>query len=101
VDLKILNPTITNTNGTKPASGIDIEPNANSERLQKISIINPSTDNNEGNGIEIYLGRLQGTEYPVDITINDTSKVKDGYKVLDTGNVTGTIKIGNKTVYKN
>lgn len=101
INLKILNPTITNTNGTKPASGIDIEPNANSERLQKISIINPSTANNEGNGIEIYLGRLKGTPYPVDITINDTSKMKDGYKVLDTGNVSGTIKIGNKTVYKN
>jgi polygalacturonase len=101
IGLKILNPTITNTNGTPPASGIDIEPNANSERLQNISIVNPSTANNEGNGIEIYLGRLQGTQYPVDITINDTSNIKDGYKVLDTGNVSGTIKIGNKTVYKN
>jgi polygalacturonase len=101
IDLKILNPKITNTNGTPPASGIDIEPNANSERLQNISIVNPSTANNEGNGIQIYLGRLKGTKYPVDITVNDTSKMKDGYKVLDTGNVRGTIEIGNKTVYKN
>jgi polygalacturonase len=85
IDLKILN----------------IEPNANSERLQNISIVNPSTANNAGNGIQIYLGRLKGTKYPVDITVNDTSKMKDGYKVLDTANVIGTIEIGNKTVYKN
>ncbi len=48
INLKILNPTIMNTNGTPPASGIDLEPNANSEPLQNISIINPSTVNNEG-----------------------------------------------------
>lgn len=100
INLKIVNPTIMKTNGTKPASGIDIEPNAKSERLQNISIINPSTANNQGYGIEIYLGRLQGTKYPVDITISGTSNMKDGYKVLDTGNVKGTIKIGNKTIYK-
>ncbi len=100
INLKIVNPSIMNTNGIQPASGIDFEPNSNSERLQNISIINPSTVNNDGRGIIIVLNRLRGTRYPINIYINDTSKLKDGYKVYDTGNVRGEIKIGNKFIYK-
>lgn len=47
--------TLTNTNGTKPMAGIDIEPDK--DTAQNITIQNCLLAYNKGNGIEIYVNR--------------------------------------------
>jgi hypothetical protein len=46
---------LTNTNGTKPMAGIDIEPDK--DTAQNITIQNSLLAYNKGNGIEIYANR--------------------------------------------
>lgn len=53
-------PAISNTNGTPPMCGIDIEPNDNKAILENIHIINPITFNNSTAGILIYLDHFLG-----------------------------------------
>jgi hypothetical protein len=45
----------TNTNGTKPMSGIDIEPDK--DTAQNITITNSEFSYNKGNGVEIYVNK--------------------------------------------
>lgn len=47
-----------NTNGTAPAAGIDIEPNNTACLLDNITLIGVRTNNNEGDGILIDLQRF-------------------------------------------
>ncbi|WP_171009511.1 hypothetical protein [Sphingomonas sp. 2SG] len=64
-------PIWTNTNGTPPSAGLDIEPNLASCVLQDIQIIAPVTSGNAGAGISIYLGMLRSSSSPVNIAIKD------------------------------
>ena len=57
-NIKIINPTCSNTNGTPPESGIDVEPNYNTDFLKNIQIINPITKNNNGAGITVGCKKL-------------------------------------------
>jgi hypothetical protein len=59
-NIEIRNPLISNTQGTLPMCGIDIEPDNNNDTLNKIFITNPITFNNSCAGILIYLGHLSG-----------------------------------------
>lgn len=59
-NIKIVNPVISNTEGTLPMAGICIEPNNNREVCDHISIINPLTFNNANAGIQIGLAKLPG-----------------------------------------
>jgi hypothetical protein len=61
-NIQILNPRISNTIGTSPMAGIDIEPNNNSATIDNIIINNPVTFNNHGFGILIALGQLPAKE---------------------------------------
>jgi len=68
--IEIINPIISNTQGTLPMCGIDIEPNNNKALEDNIHILNPKTFNNSSAGIEIYLKYLFGQEKKnVDIKI--------------------------------
>lgn len=70
--IHVINARLTNTSGTSPASGIDIEPNDNSNFVENVIIDNPLTAGNKGNGISIYLKSLPGPEdKQVSITINN------------------------------
>lgn len=51
----IRNCTFSNTQGTAPAAGIDLEPNANLS-VSDIQIIDCTAENNQGDGIQIYAG---------------------------------------------
>jgi hypothetical protein len=53
---------ISNTSGTSPQSGIDIEPDGNKNFIEGISIHNVVTYNNVGSGLEICLKALPGPE---------------------------------------
>ena len=68
----------TNTNGTGPADGIDLEPNTASDQLQNILIQNSSISGNAGNGLTISLNPLTYSSNPVSITINQVTSSNNG-----------------------
>jgi hypothetical protein len=74
--LQIINPTITNTHGTDPQSGIDFEPNNTTEWLQNITVTNPNIQFNANHGIHFWLGFGPGSN-PISIDITNASNVKN------------------------
>ncbi|QOS90294.1 glycosyl hydrolase family 28-related protein [Peribacillus sp. JNUCC41] len=101
INLKIIDPVITNTNGTPPASGIDFEPNHPSEFLQGIKIINPTTEKNEGYGILFALSGFAGSNHPVSIEIHKTKQIRDNIGTFIPGHLKGHIKMNEEYVLKN
>lgn len=69
-----------NTGGTPPQSGVDLEPNQPYELLQDIVFRNCRFDNNKGRGLEFYLGALTASTPPVTARLENCSM---------TGNVNG------------
>lgn len=65
----------TETNGTRPQFGIDLEPNTDTGMLDDIRIIRPKTAFNKGGGIVIATHMLKATSQPINIAIQShTSK---------------------------
>ncbi|MFJ5621683.1 right-handed parallel beta-helix repeat-containing protein [Peribacillus loiseleuriae] len=93
INLKLINPKITNTKGTSPESGIDLEPNEPTERLENVEIINPFTQHNKGYGILINLKYLLGSKHSVSVTVYDTKNVKDEIRIVKPNYVKGTVKV--------
>lgn len=101
-DIVVIRPRLTNTVGTPPAYGLDIEPNNITDTLQNINIVDPYTANNQGAGIGIYLAKLEGTSIPVSIKIanhNDNGSQRGFYSVSGT-NVPGNVII-DSPIWKN
>lgn len=67
VNLTIENCVFSNTSGTAPEAGIDLEPDEPNQRLQNIVIRNSTFENNQGHEMLVYLNRLNGTSAPVSI----------------------------------
>ena len=59
------------TGGTPPAAGIDFEPNHATEELTGIVMRDCTISNNQGIGLDFYLGQLDGTSKPVSIRIEN------------------------------
>jgi len=81
----------TNTNGTSPQDGIDMEPNSPADQLTNIVIEDSYSDNNAGNGIGIDTGKLDGSSAPVSITVlrhHTNNNGQSGYYA--TNQLTGT-----------
>ncbi|KAA6440699.1 right-handed parallel beta-helix repeat-containing protein [Dyadobacter flavalbus] len=102
-NIEVISPVFSNTNGTAPSAGIDIEPNYPDEFLEGIRITNPITKNNIGAGIVILIDDFKGTNRVVDIAI--TNHIDDGsfygaYISRATGAITGTITFQNP-IWKN
>jgi len=57
-DITIENIVLSNTNGTLPMAGIDLEPNKANEQLDNIVLKNVTTFNNSQDGFLIYLFKL-------------------------------------------
>lgn len=93
-NLDIISAKITNTNGTSPQCGIDIEPNNSLEFLENIKIINLSTSNNAGLGMKVYLKKMMNSKNPISINIDSLSNVNDGFSVREAFGVSGEIKVG-------
>lgn len=75
--LKIDHPVISNTQGTLPMAGIDIEPNNNGDVVNNIDIDAPVTFNNAVYGIVVGLSKLPG-EQSKNVNINIRDHVDDG-----------------------
>ncbi len=71
-DLTILNCEFSETNGTLPEDGIDIEPDIPEERLENILIKDCRIFNNFGNAIQLALFMMQDNSMDVSITIENT-----------------------------
>ena len=56
--LNLINPVISNTNGTNPMAGIDIEPNDSNDDIKHVKIHDAITFNNGQKGISLYLVKL-------------------------------------------
>jgi hypothetical protein len=79
IGLTITSPTLINTNGTDPQSGIDFEPNNTSQYLQNIVMTDPFIQNNANHGIHFWIGFGPGSN-PISITITNASNVKNNAK---------------------
>jgi hypothetical protein len=60
-----------NTKGTLPEAGLDLEPDAPTERLVNIEFRKCSFTNNFGNGIQLAMLNLRNTSVPISVTFND------------------------------
>lgn len=71
-DITIKNIVLSNTNGTLPMSGIDLEPNNPNESLANVNLDNIYSYNNERFGFEINLTQLlNGKDKNIQIKINN------------------------------
>lgn len=68
----------TNTNGTAPSAGIDIEPNSSTNVLEDIKIIRPRCTDNDGPGYEIFLDAWNATSNYADIEIVEPYSARNG-----------------------
>lgn len=104
INITIQDSTFSNTVGTDPQYGIDIEPNSTTDLLQGIVLTRVTTTNNAGAGIGISLFPLDNTSANVDIAINDStdngSAVALGFQcnwASGTAGVGGLVTVDNYT----
>jgi hypothetical protein len=88
----------TNTNGTLPQSGIDIEPNAPGDYLLDVHIDDCYTDGNAGDGLVVTTWLMNSTSQPIGVTVlrnHSTGNRRYGYLGTnnDPSNAPGTILI--------
>lgn len=67
-NLLVENCVFSNTRGTPPQAGVDIEPDRAKEKLRNVMFRNCVAYGNAGNGFEMHLVQLTGESAPVDIT---------------------------------
>jgi hypothetical protein len=104
-NIHIIRPRFTNTSGTLPSAGIDIEPNANDtgHKIENINIVDAYTEGNDGVGIAIELRHL-ATGEDVSIQINrhrdwkSAAGISIGAINLSSKNVSGRITITDSHV---
>lgn len=89
-NLLIENVLITNTQGTAPQSGIDLEPNHAEEKLVNITIRNCTTKANKGFGYQFHLVQLKRSSEPISIRIENCRSIADecGSTQITTGRTT-------------
>ncbi|MGA9651863.1 right-handed parallel beta-helix repeat-containing protein [Pedobacter sp.] len=75
VNLLVDNCVFQNTAGIAPGAGIDLEPNAITDRYQNVRFINCKLVNNEGDGMLILFSNNTNSTYPVDIVIENMISV--------------------------
>src|SRR5690554_958902 len=68
-NITIDNVLVSNTNGTRPAAGIDIEPNHRTDVLKNITLKDIKTINSENEGILIVLTRIGSPDFNKEVSI--------------------------------
>lgn len=96
-NIEIAGSRITNTQGTAPAAGIDIEPNQPRNVLENIRIRDLYTAGNQGAGVLINPGAISGTRIPINIAIvNHQDENSDrGMQISSKGIIPGRVAIEN------
>ncbi len=78
--------TFSNTNGTAPEAGIDIEPNVPSNVLQNVVFTNNKSIGNHGHGFMITIDNLNSSSTPVSVTVSNhatSGNTRSGYFVTN------------------
>lgn len=83
VNLLIENCILSNTLGTAPTAGIDLEPDGKDERLVNCVIRNCTMENNAGHGILVYMRQLTRESEPVSVRF-ENCLVRMGDSALQT-----------------
>jgi hypothetical protein len=94
--LRVENCWFTNTVGTAPQAGVDIEPNQPYQRLIDVVFDKCRFTGNAGNGIKVIPFWLDGTSLPVDVSFNNcyVSNNGTGYQInlrSDNSGTTGNV----------
>lgn len=95
-----LNDTFSNTSGNSPQAGIDIEPNLETDILKNIVIENPTTLNNAGAGIEVYININLNNPYSITINNHYDNGSKSGFISRLSENIVGNLLLNN-SYYEN
>jgi Right handed beta helix region len=77
-NVRVVDSTFSNTNGTSPQYGIDIEPNGPGDAISGIKLRRIHTVRNVGGGVMIELSRLRGTSNKVSIDVDGHESTGDG-----------------------
>lgn len=108
IDIKVVEPYLSHSNGTSPEAGLDIEPWLSGQLLQNIKIESPRTKNNTGGGIIICPYELLGHGSEVSVEIDhhrDDAAAEYGYPSLrlfnSMGVLDGAIIINNPVWWNN
>jgi hypothetical protein len=67
--INIIGNRFTNSNGTLPQAGIDVEPNNPGDSLLDVNFVDNVTSNNARDGFSISLWRLDNSSQPVGLTV--------------------------------
>jgi hypothetical protein len=100
--INITNNNFTNTNGTAPQAGVDVEPNNPGDYLLDVNFTDNVMSNNAGDGLAISLWTLNNTSQPVGITVTRNHSDHNGrYGYFtnnnDPSNAPGTITLNDCT----
>ncbi len=104
-DILVSDCTFTNSNGTLPSDGIDIEPNGVTDVLQNIDIESSSVTGNDGDGLAMSIVQMNATSAPISIKVANLQSArnkKSGFFAQDGQEgrypaVAGTILISNSS----
>jgi len=102
-NIEIIRPRLTNTHGTDPSAGIDIEPNNSNNVLENIKIIDAYTENN-AIGLQIGLGKLNKNSRSISIDITgftDYRSEKGMHISCNYSIVKGYVNINKPTLNQN
>jgi hypothetical protein len=103
VHIFVSNCYFTNTSGTAPEAGIDIEPNTPNNTVADVHITNNFSTGNAGAGLLISLEELNGSSPSVDVSVSNyqsASNQLSGYELINNDvspNVQGNILIQNSS----
>lgn len=70
-NIKISDCVFSDTKGTLPGAGLDIEPNNEEDIIRQIEVVNSVFQNNYRAGIMLALGKLKGSSEPVSIVFRN------------------------------
>ena len=99
IGVHLVRPRCSNTNGTAPQAGIDIEPNSTSDDLQNVFITNPVTNSNYGAGISLELKNMAGGANSISVSITGHSDdgSNTGFVALNArSGATGSVRYSGK-----
>jgi hypothetical protein len=100
--INITNNVFSNTNGTAPQAGVDLEPNNPGDFVVDVNFTDNTMVNNSGDGLAISLWTLDSTSQPVSITVTRNHSDNNGrYGYFannnDPSNAAGTITLNDCT----
>jgi hypothetical protein len=80
--VRVVDCEFSDTSGTAPQFGIDLEPNQRLDVMEDILLVRTQTAANRGGGIMIHLDRLQATSAPARIIIAEHSSTSETPRML-------------------